>query len=126
MDGVLWTCGVDLSLTKPPPQDWVLHATSLHARACPLAWACLNHVLTTSNHPRPSLLSHASIPGPAHIHPQVAALLAELGRMGDEEPDSKALVFSSWGRLLRLVHEALVANGGAERGSGAEPATGCG
>eukprot|EP00198_Chlamydomonas_reinhardtii_P009028 XP_001698365.1 predicted protein [Chlamydomonas reinhardtii] len=42
---------------------------------------------------------------------KVAALLAELGRMGDEEPDSKALVFSSWGRLLRLVHEALVANG---------------
>jgi hypothetical protein len=47
----------------------------------------------------------------------VAALLEELGRMsGDDDPSTgyvhKAVVFSSWGRLLRLVGEALDTNGG--------------
>ena len=31
--------------------------------------------------------------------------------MQSRSPGSKAVVFSSWGRLLRLVGEALVANG---------------
>ncbi|EFJ47333.1 hypothetical protein VOLCADRAFT_92108 [Volvox carteri f. nagariensis] len=41
---------------------------------------------------------------------KVSALLEELDRMATSDPCSKALVFSSWGRLLRLVQEALLAN----------------
>ncbi|KAK9831775.1 hypothetical protein WJX74_008901 [Apatococcus lobatus] len=38
-------------------------------------------------------------------------LLMELGAMRAKDPSSKAVVFSSWGRLLRLIGEALGANG---------------
>lgn len=38
-------------------------------------------------------------------------MLSELASMSAEDPGSKALVFSSWGRLLRLVQDALAANG---------------
>ena len=42
---------------------------------------------------------------------KVAALLGELATLRGAEPGAKAVVFSSWGRLLRLVGEALAANG---------------
>ncbi|KAK9861722.1 hypothetical protein WJX84_002580 [Apatococcus fuscideae] len=38
-------------------------------------------------------------------------LLLELGAMRGKDPKSKAVVFSSWGRLLSLIGEALKANG---------------
>lgn len=45
------------------------------------------------------------------LHVQVSALLAELTAMRAADPEAKAVVFSSWGRLLRLVGDALEANG---------------
>ena len=42
---------------------------------------------------------------------QVFTLLSELGRIEDSSPGAKSLVFSSWGRLLRLVGEALQVSG---------------
>ncbi|KAL4426809.1 hypothetical protein ABPG77_006595 [Micractinium sp. CCAP 211/92] len=42
---------------------------------------------------------------------KVSALLAELAAMRAADPNAKAVVFSSWGRLLKLVGEALAANG---------------
>ncbi len=57
--------------------------------------------------PDPTLLLH---------FPQVSAMLSELASMSGEDPGSKALVFSSWGRLLRLVQDALAANGESSGG----------
>lgn len=42
---------------------------------------------------------------------QTHQLLLELGAMQAKDQQFKAVVFSSWGRLLRLVEEALAANG---------------
>ena len=42
---------------------------------------------------------------------QVSALLLELAAMKQADPTAKAVVFSSWSRLLRLVEEALQDNG---------------
>lgn len=42
---------------------------------------------------------------------QVTALLVELAEMRRQDPGAKAVVFSTWGRLLKLVGEALQANG---------------
>eukprot|EP00887_Chlorella_sp_A99_P005493 scaffold1.g5493.t1 len=42
---------------------------------------------------------------------KVAALLEELAAMRAADPTAKAVVFSSWGRLLKLVGDALQANG---------------
>ena len=41
---------------------------------------------------------------------QVSALLLELAAMKQADPTAKAVVFSSWSRLLRLVEEALQDN----------------
>ena len=41
---------------------------------------------------------------------QVSALLLELAAMKQADPTAKAVVFSSWSRLLRLVEEALKDN----------------
>lgn len=41
---------------------------------------------------------------------KIAVMLEELAIMRDFDPGAKAIVFSSWGRLLRLVGEALTAN----------------
>jgi hypothetical protein len=41
----------------------------------------------------------------------VTALLVELAEMRREDEGAKAVVFSAWGRLLKLVGEALSANG---------------
>ncbi len=41
---------------------------------------------------------------------QVSALLLELAAMKQADPTAKAVVFSSWSRLLRLVQEALKDN----------------
>lgn len=44
----------------------------------------------------------------SHTQPnQVSALLAELAALRAADPGAKAVVFSSWGRLLRLVGDAL-------------------
>lgn len=43
--------------------------------------------------------------------PQVSALLTELGNMKAADPAAKAVVFSTWSRLLRLVDTALKDNG---------------
>lgn len=42
---------------------------------------------------------------------QVSTLLLELAAMKQADPTAKAVVFSSWSRLLRLVEEALSDNG---------------
>ena len=42
---------------------------------------------------------------------QVSTLLLELAAMKQADPSAKAVVFSSWSRLLRLVEEALSDNG---------------
>ena len=42
---------------------------------------------------------------------QVTALLVELAEMRRADPGAKAVVFSAWGRLLKLVGGALAANG---------------
>lgn len=42
---------------------------------------------------------------------QTHQLLMELGAMRAKDPKSKAVIFSSWGRLLRLIEDALAANG---------------
>ena len=42
---------------------------------------------------------------------QVTALLTQLAEMQETDPCAKAVVFSAWGRLLRLVGDALVSNG---------------
>lgn len=42
---------------------------------------------------------------------QVTALLVELAEMRRVDPGAKAVVFSAWGRLLKLVGGALAANG---------------
>lgn len=42
---------------------------------------------------------------------QTHQLLLELGAMQAKDPKFKAVVSSSWGRLLRLIEEALAANG---------------
>ena len=42
---------------------------------------------------------------------QVSALLVELGKMQATDPSAKAVVFSSWGRLLKLVNDALTNSG---------------
>ena len=42
---------------------------------------------------------------------QVSALLLELAAMKQADPTAKAIIFSSWSRLLRLVEEALGDNG---------------
>ena len=39
---------------------------------------------------------------------KVSALLLELGALRQQEPGAKSVVFSSWGRLLRLVGDALL------------------
>ena len=52
--------------------------------------------------------------GPADSAPmcaQVTALLVELAEMRRADPGAKAVVFSAWGRLLKLVGGALAANG---------------
>ena len=41
----------------------------------------------------------------------MSALLVELGKMQATDPSAKAVVFSSWGRLLRLVNDALTISG---------------
>lgn len=41
---------------------------------------------------------------------QVSTLLLELAAMKQADPTAKAVVFSSWSRLLRLVEEALSDN----------------
>jgi hypothetical protein len=41
---------------------------------------------------------------------QVAALLQQLQEQEEREPGSKAVVFSSWPRVLSLVAEALTAH----------------
>lgn len=66
-------------------------------------------------------------PAPPPTHPpalsQVCALLGELAALRSQDPGAKAVVFSSWGRLLRLVAEALSANGvGHAMLAGAAPA----
>ena len=52
--------------------------------------------------PRHSPL-HRQSPAPA----QVSVLLSELAAMRAADPGAKAVVFSSWGRLLKLVGDAL-------------------
>ena len=42
---------------------------------------------------------------------QVTALLTQLAEMRSADPTAKAVVFSAWGRLLKLVGGALTANG---------------
>lgn len=42
---------------------------------------------------------------------KVAAVLDILANMKDSDPGSKCVIFSSWGRVLRLVGDALAANG---------------
>ena len=42
---------------------------------------------------------------------KVSALLSELAAIEDADPGAKSLVFSTWGRLLKLVGHALAANG---------------
>ena len=41
----------------------------------------------------------------------MSALLLELGAIAQREPGAKSLVLSSWGRLLRLVGDALQVGG---------------
>ena len=41
----------------------------------------------------------------------MSALLVELGKMQATDPSAKAVVFSSWGRLLKLVNDALTNSG---------------
>lgn len=67
---------------------------------------------------RPSARQHCQIlpiifPGPLKpsLSGQVTALLVELAEMRRAEPGAKAVVFSAWGRLLKLVAGALQANG---------------
>jgi hypothetical protein len=74
-----------------------------------------HHVtVATSNICRP-----ASAASPAHdalaqpvlfVPPQVAALLQQLQEQEERAPGSKAVVFSSWPRVLGLVAEALTAH----------------
>ena len=45
-----------------------------------------------------------------HCAAQVTALLVELAEMRRADPGAKAVVFSAWGRLLKLVGGALAAN----------------
>ena len=53
---------------------------------------------------------------------QVTALLVELEEMRRADPGAKAVVFSAWGRLLKLVGGALAANGLAHVSlAGAQP-----
>ncbi len=42
---------------------------------------------------------------------QVTALLTQLAEMRSADPTAKAVVFSAWGRLLKLVGDALASNG---------------
>jgi hypothetical protein len=44
------------------------------------------------------------------VPPQVAALLQQLREQEEREPGSKAVVFSTWPRVLGLVSEALTAH----------------
>ena len=60
--------------------------------------------------------AHAQCSRPRAAHPeshslQVSALLVELGKMQAIDPSAKAVVFSSWGRLLKLVNDALTNSG---------------
>ena len=52
----------------------------------------------------------------------MTALLVELGDTRRVDPGAKAVVFSAWGRLLKLVSGALTANGLAHVSlAGAQP-----
>lgn len=41
----------------------------------------------------------------------MTALLTQLAEMRSADPTAKAVVFSAWGRLLKLVGDALASNG---------------
>ncbi|KXZ54387.1 hypothetical protein GPECTOR_5g465 [Gonium pectorale] len=94
------------------------HAASLSAQSkgsapCPICRRRLTREdLMDSVSEAEALLIDAEVTyGADEYGAKVSALLEELRRMSSEDPGSKALVFSSWGRLLRLVQEALVSNG---------------
>ena len=53
--------------------------------------------------------------GPHTPSAQVNTLLLELCRIQAAKPGAKSLVFSSWGRLLRLVGESLEVGAGAAK-----------
>lgn len=70
----------------------------------------------TRNHsntrPTCNCLKHTRISNtrPPYL-PPVSALLARLSEIHSQDPTAKSVVFSTWGRLLRLVGEALKDNG---------------
>lgn len=56
---------------------------------------------------RPSTHRSHHSPHPSLPSAQVSMLLSELAAMRAADPGAKAVVFSSWGRLLKLVGNAL-------------------
>ena len=55
--------------------------------------------------------SNSPFISPGWCRAQVTALLTQLAEMRAADAGAKAVVFSAWGRLLKLVGGALAANG---------------